>query len=288
MKFVHIGFPKTGTTFLQTQVFSRLKNFCFFDRSMAAPFLTPLKDYDDTVFDATMFERLLASVEQPGQDLLVSDESLTGLHHEVAFVNRSMIARRLRDAGFKRVIISIRNQFDVLESAYKQHVRSGGVLKFDDYVTFEPGRKQYIYPEYFEYESVYRLYSSLFGKDNLLVLQSERLRQPEYAESLFSFLSAEAMPLDFARCINRSLSYRKTQLLRLINFLTCNSFRPDHLVSRRISTAFAQRILAGLPIMNEPRSFLSARKRSQIEAFYGPGNSALARLAGIELAPEYP
>ena len=80
-------------------------------------------EHDDTIFDA---DNLAARLEQAcsgRRHALFSYEPLTGLEYRSAFVNRTLIATRLRRLGFERVIITIRNQFDVLESAYKQYVR---------------------------------------------------------------------------------------------------------------------------------------------------------------------
>ena len=289
MRVVHVGFPKTATTFLQTRVFSRLPlSFAYFDKWTSAPLFAPLMDHDDTLFDAHALANRLQAAWQDREKCLFSYEPLTGLHYQSGFVNRTQIARRLKDAGFDRAIITIRNQFDALDSAYRQHVKSGGVLKFDDYVQFDRAKAQYLYPEYFDYASIYGLYASTFGRGNVLVLQHENLHTAAFREELCRFLEIERIDVDAAAPVNVSLSRAKTAALRLINHLTYNAYRPSHLVSRRLSTDFFHRRLAAIPFWNDRRSFVDPAKRQVVAAFYQGSNRRLQDDAKIVLAPEYP
>lgn len=289
MRVVHIGFPKTATTFLQTSVFPQLpQGFNYPDNKTTEAFFRPIADHDDTIFDWEDSARRLAGVSQTHEHCLFSYEPLTGAHYRSAFVNRTLIARRLRQIGFDRVIITIRNQFDALESAYKQYVKSGGVLRFDDYVQFDPDKPRYLYPEYFDYLRIFRLYSETFGRDNVLILQHERLREPSFGKDLARFLAIEHFAIDVQAKINPSLSRDKTAILRVLNHLTYSSFQPSHLISKKISTAFFHRQLAALPMLNAAKSFFDTSKRTVIANYYERANQVLQDEACIVLAPQYP
>jgi hypothetical protein len=289
MKVVHIGFPKTGTTFLQEVVFPMLsKDFLYFDRIASAPFFAPVIDRDDTIFDVGALQRAIQRAWGGEGNVLSSYEPLTGLHYRSGFVNRTLIATRLKALGFERVIITIRNQFDALESAYKQYVRSGGVLKFDDYVTFDEDRPRYLYPEYFDYCAIARLYAEKFGGSNVLILQYERLHERSFVDELARFLAVTPFEVDFGSLINPSLSYEKTRILRVVNHLTYSGYQPSHLISRRISTSLFCRQLARLPFLNGGKSFLTLQKRAVIAAFYQRSNQELREQAKIALTSDYP
>jgi hypothetical protein len=288
MKVVHIGFPKTATTFLQRNVFPQLPaRFRYFDERVSAGVFAPLIHEDDTIFDSPGHQQQFAAAW--GNDsTLFSYESLTGLHYQTGFVNRTLIARRLRMLGFERVIITIRNQFDVLESAYKEYVKNGGVLKFADYAVFAPGKPRYLYPQYYDYQPIYRLYAEIFGKSNVLVLQHELLTEASFVRDLCRFLEVDELSVDSRVRVNTSLSAAKTEALRLINHLTYNSYRPSHLISKRFSTALFHRVLRKAPLANGSASCLDGRSRAEIAAYYHEANKRLAQDAGITLASSYP
>jgi hypothetical protein len=289
MRVVHIGFPKTATTFLQRSVFPRLSDsFIYFDKKASTPFFDELMNFDDTIYDASGVSRRFEHACEGRANALFSYEPLTGLHYRSAFANRTQIARRLRQAGFDRAIITLRNQFDALESAYKQYVKSGGILKCADYVTFDLDKPRYLYPEYFDYFSIYRLYADLFGAENVLVLQYENLRSSSFLEEICGFLHEASFEAVRTEAVNASLSCDKTRILRVLNHVAYSSFQPSHLISKRISTAFFYRQLCRLPLLNSRKSFLQPAARSAIAEFYRESNDKLRRSAGIALAPRYP
>ncbi|MDX1748554.1 MAG: hypothetical protein R3324_21690 [Halobacteriales archaeon] len=243
---------------------------------------------DDTIFDA---EEVAARVrERTGgaSRALFSYEGLTGADYRSGFVNRTQIARRLKRVGFHRVLVSIRNQFDVLESAYREYVRSGGVVGFREYVGLVPDRPLRLHPRYFQYDLIYDLYASVFGRPNVLVLQYEHLDHPGFAETLRDFLGVEAVEVGKGRPVNVSLSYEKTQFLRVSNHLTHSAHHPSSLVPRRLSTSAVERVLRAVPFGNSRRSFMTPSDRTAIAERHAESNRVLATRAGITLAPEYP
>lgn len=288
MRVVHIGYPKTGTTFLQRHVFPQLADYAFFGVEASGPLFTPLMHHDDTIFDGAALERRIDEVCRGCDNVLFSYEPLTGLEYRTGFVNRTLIAKRLLRLGFERVIITIRNQFDVLESTYKQYVQSGGVLKLDRYLTFNESETRYLYPQYFDYFSIHRLYAEIFGGSNVLLLQFEHLREPSFMETLSAFCGTTLPHVAAAETVNPSLSRGKTALLRLINHATYNAYRPSHLLSARISTSFFHRLLAAVPFGNGRGSLLDAATRAKIAAYYSDSNTRLAKAARVDLSPEYP
>jgi hypothetical protein len=289
MRVVHIGFPKTATKFLQTRVFPALpSSYAYFDGDAAERIFRPVTSHDDTIFDHDELAARLAQACSSAPHALFSYEPLTGLEYRSGFVNRTPIAQRLRKLGFERVIITIRNQFDVLESAYKEYVRNGGVLKVRHYLSFGSTEPRYLYAEYFDYSSIHRLYAEIFGGSNVLVLQHERLHEPSFRADLARFLGVDGWAAYGREAVHRSLSSRKTRLLRVINHYTSNAYHPSHPISNRISTSLFARALGALPFWNGSGSLLDPDLRATIAAFYRESNARLAKDAALALAPEYP
>ncbi|MEQ1856288.1 MAG: hypothetical protein ABL963_07455 [Longimicrobiales bacterium] len=290
MKAVHVGFPKTATTFLQTAVFPGLVSpgFVYVPQEASIRLFASLIDDDDTIYNpAMMAERLLETVGA-SEAVLFSYEGLTGHHYRSGFMNRSQIARRLKQAGFDRVLITIRNQFDALESAYKQYIKGGGVLRFREYITFDESRTRYLDPRYFDYHLIYDLYGSTFGPSNVLVLQYERLREPEFLETLSRFLCARASDIEWGDSFNRSLSFEKMALLRICNHFTYSSLHPSTLISKRVSTSAVHRLMSRLPFGNSDRSFHDEGTRASVARFYADSNRRLAEAARVALTSSYP
>jgi hypothetical protein len=183
------------------------------------------------------------------------------------------------------VIITIRNQFDVLESTYKEYVRGGGLLRFEEYVRFDGPLRRCMDPAYFDYYPIYRLYADLFGRSSVLVLQYEDLGSAVFLEALSSFLEIGLIDaVEPGVAVNPSLSRAKTKALRVINHLIV----PARLVSKRVSPSFFHRQLARLPTLNGRGSFLDAAMRGVTANFYRSSNERLRKEAGIPLASSYP
>jgi hypothetical protein len=290
VRAVHIGFPKTATTFLQTAVFPRLESpgFAYVPHESSIRLFASLIDDDDTIYDLEMTAERVRECAQESEAVLFSYEGLTGHHYRSGFMNRSQIARRLKQIGFDRVLITIRSQFDALESAYKQYIKGGGVLRFCDYVTFDASKTRYLDPRYFDYHLIHDLYASTFGPSNVLVLQYERLREPEFLEALKGFLSVRTTTLEWGALSNKSLSFEKMSLLRVCNHFTYSGLRPSSLFSKRVSTSAVHRILRRLPFGNSDRSFHDEGTRASVARFYADSNRRLAESARITLAAAYP
>lgn len=284
MRVVHIGFPKTGTKFLQKSVFPRLAHGTYAYIGTSAQLFEPLIHRDDTVFDAPDMRSRLAAASNGYANVLFSYEPLTG-EPLTGFVNRTMIANRLREIGFDRIIVTIRNQFDILESAYKEYVRNGGLSRFEDYVRFDGPTRRSLDPVYFDYFSIYRLYAELFGKANVLVLQYENIGDTGFLAALSAFLGIGPIEgVDYSTAVNPSLSRGKTEALRIINHLIV----PARLITKRVSSSFFHRQLARLPARNGSGSFLDATTRGRVADFFRDSNERLRTETGIALATSYP
>jgi hypothetical protein len=181
--YLHVGYPKTGTTFLQQEIFPKLSGVHYIPYASAKPELCTIMRQGEVWFDESGVKASLERLFRPGKNL-ISKESLIGDFFVYKMINSSISARRLA-ALFPgaRILITIRNQYDMMESVYKQYLHIGGVKKFRDFVQFKGGRFETRYDkwdpgvtiEMFDYLKVIRLYESLFGRANLLVLPYEGL-----------------------------------------------------------------------------------------------------------------
>ena len=189
---VHIGFHKTGSTWLQHVLFTPDSD-CFFplapDRSVdQRKYLGKRFVRDDDRYLLSSFELNTAAIQQaveavlekndPGDRVpVISYERLSGNPHAGSFDAR-IIADRIR-AAFPdaRIFIVIREQKDAILSTYFQYLKIGGIDSSRDYLTRSyDGRRPGFSPAAFSYIDLVDYYCGLFSPEHVLVLPYEMLR----------------------------------------------------------------------------------------------------------------
>ena len=105
----HIGFPKTGTSYLQKDIFPIVKNINYVESGKILPLLHQLIETDDSYYNESKVRAELNRVHHSNLSMLFSYEALCGHHINTEFPNRSQIARRLKAAGVNKIIITVRN-----------------------------------------------------------------------------------------------------------------------------------------------------------------------------------
>ncbi len=98
-----------------------------------------------------------------------------------------------------KILIVTRNYDEIIRSNYSQYIKSGGDLGWEPYLN------KYLHLLIKEYDFNYliNLYSSVFGKDNVIVIPYELLRD-DY-EKCFSFLD-EKLDLNYYRIPNEKFN----------------------------------------------------------------------------------
>lgn len=176
---IHIGYPKTASSWLQDEYFPKVKNCSVISRkTIQHCFLEPGAfefDYDNT---RNEFQKV------PGKHLILSDELLLGRLRPggvKGFLTKE-VANRLKEVFPEaQIIIFIRNQVDMIVSAYLQYVRSGGnysISKFmfpDNYKGSRSNKLVLLGLDYFLYHHVINYYKSLFGEKQVHIFLYEDL-----------------------------------------------------------------------------------------------------------------
>lgn len=192
---LHPGFHKTGTTFLQEQVFSVAPLFtqpwarqCIYDH-----FFYP----HELGFDAQSVRKSLEAIAGTGKDAAVtvlSEEGLSGNPFNGA--RESAAHARHLNAVFPeaKVVITVRRQAAMLRAIYLQYLKAGGRHSPQDF--FNPKQE----PEFtvfdvqtWHYHRLVEHYATLFGEENILVLPQEHLQhdQADFVDQLCAFVGVE-------------------------------------------------------------------------------------------------
>lgn len=183
---IHVGAGKTGTTFLQEEVFSKHKDINYLGKSKAIDtgWLISLQYSDDFLFDKKKQE-FKTSIHQ------LFDTDRVNLLSSEAFISRGGVyynqSRRICEVfDDPKIIITLRDPLDAIVSFYKYNVMQGNIAapleesidwKRTPMVFFK--RKPIYLPDFY-YDEIISSYRDLVGEENLCVLRYEdMLSNPE-------------------------------------------------------------------------------------------------------------
>lgn len=174
----------------------------------------------------------------PGMANIFSDEGMVGPLFYNSGINQKEIADKLKALGFKKIIITIRDQVKLVDSVYRQYIMEGGVGKVGEFFN------RIFSLDYCNYYSLVAYYLKLFGEENVLVLTNCEMRREkektihqieQFTGGRYSRERAEGIKLN-PRHANTSVSNLSVRLLRLINHFTYNKHKPSNLICNKIST----------------------------------------------------
>jgi hypothetical protein len=185
---LHVGYHKTGTTWLQEAVFARPETGfhpAWPDRRVLVDeIVLPNELHWDAAAAAAGVEASRVPPAAGGTLVpVLSHERLGGNPHSGGHDSLTIARRLQRLFPDAKVLLVAREQRSMIASWYIQHVREGGVASLREFLRpIEPGtgRIPRFDPRYFEFDHLARAYRELFGADRVLVLPYEWLRaEPE-------------------------------------------------------------------------------------------------------------
>jgi len=259
--FIHIGFPKCASTFMQKAFFPAIKDVEYIgkfppDRDLyrginsegsvdnnlkiTTEWLKAIYTRLPKDFNALETRVALCDVIQKieKRKIVCSNEGLTGfLMHDPAMA--SVIAERIKAvAPESRIIIVLRNQISLISSLYRMYVATGGccalktLLKPQEEISGHS--HDTIFMSHLKYDVLIKYYYDLFGKDNVLVIFFEDLvsEQKKCLSEVLCFMGSD----DRSSCENlmkhhvgATLNFGIT-LKRLTNSFMKTRRYPDHLL----------------------------------------------------------
>lgn len=298
MKIAHIGYPKTGTTFLQKNIYPNLAGIKYFDYKTADKLFYETIYLDDLDIDLDKEKAKFSDYLKAKETCLFSFESLAGAPFIYKGANRSLIPKRLKYYGFERIIITIRNQTDMLDSMYRQYVVQGGVMNFTNFLNLNKKWPMSIHPfydGYLDYDKLIKVYFDVFGKSNVLVLQQEdfKPKSDTIKAELIAFTGAEKFTQGLPQRSNESLTNLSIRLLRFCNHFIFTSQKPNNLIWNRINTWFVRRVFAVIldpflfRFISSKRSYLDQQMKDWVKKRYSESNGRLKDMLEKNLDKKY-
>jgi len=296
---IHVGFPKAGSTFLQRRVFVEGNGFhapWTLGSAEAVEAFVICDGYSFSPEQAlSFFRKGIEEAEQKGLKPVISHEYLTGnaFNKERQYYGYEVSDRLSRTFPNARILLLVREQISMILSTYQQYVRQGGafcIRKFLGEGPLRPGIAPQFNRDFLQYQNVISRYQELFGKDSVLVLPIEFLKEsPEdFLRKLSEFSGVGPIPEKTNQVENASSSAFTVELRRIYNNLIDthgNPFGKTYTFRNRV----AERMRKGVELL-APREWQERKAKSNREVVervignsYSHGNALASEKIGMDL-----
>ncbi len=313
---LHIGLHKTGTRYLQREVFGQLDPTLYNvnPESVWLPLRQAVRRCNDTLAREAAREAVRQwRYSGDGRSLIISEPHISGdmygNHHD--FAENAALMRELFPEA--RILYFVRDQADWLQSAYRQQLVKGGSVPPHVFLNhydgaFVPRPDRWVYGARTvealnqRFLAIYNIYRDLFGEERVDLVRQEDLRgHPEVVKArIANILGLTALPeVRREKTQNRSYSALAIQIFHP----GTRQYRPTptaddlgHRPSRhrkalrplkRLRRLFIQHVFDKL-IYRDWDLLGADAMRERIKAHYAEENREIARIAGITLARTRP
>ena len=203
--YIHVGLHKTATTFLQNEIFPKLKGVKYYN-------LIKAKNRQEILF---------ASMEENGK-ILISDEDISGT--PLIFGSKAIEREKMAYALHKlfpdaKIIVGIRDK-DSWFNSVKNHI-----LRTYPYRGKKEVMENFDY-EYLEFDKYINLLKKLFGENNVYVYVYEDLKANpnKFIEGICKFIGVET-PYFENKIINRRISKWQLKIINMIAMLVRKCYK---------------------------------------------------------------
>lgn len=277
--FIHIGYQKTASTFLQSKVFPECKGLDVLncsDDEIIQWFFEHFINVDAHSFSEGDFIREFD--EQLGQKdserciRAISDENLCGDIY-TGLESKQLMQRLHEVFGETQILIVIRNQVDLILSTYSNYVLHGGTEKFPQWIWGEPTRHGRLLRKVC-YSPLVADYIELFGRERVCVVQHEQLFDDKVGLPNFLSRFGLSFPELPRKRINPGTTLRGNAIRVLMNRLGLGKMRGR------------QRLFALLRNNSSDRSYAKSILGAHLDEIYAD-NRKLEVVVGQKLAENY-
>ncbi len=300
---IHIGYHKTGSTFLQRRIFKHHPRIHVVNRKeLKRVFLRVGSLHFDAAGAGEWIAAQRRTAESGRDSMVISDEELSGNIHtggNGGYLPKEVADRLHTVLPDAQVAIFIRNQYDIIESVYRQYVKKGGTLGIKKYL-FDQGGLNHRFPlfsfDHFEYHPLIAYYIALFGRERVHVFLNEEMKNDIDAFLADFFARTSIPPADGAsrkerKWANVRMSFASIFLARLTN-----RFYGSDPINRRVIVhipgfyKICRAVYRGIDRLSivrsidRKRSFLSDALRDRITERYASSNRKLASLINVDLS----
>ncbi|HIW12366.1 MAG TPA: hypothetical protein H9891_04320 [Candidatus Salinicoccus stercoripullorum] len=233
--YLHVGYHKTATTFMQGSIFPNLKHVNFIHPDYIMGDLRKLRLGRLTGYQIDLIRDEFDSFEND-RPLLISYEGLSGSPFAPKKVKKQReILKDLRrvfpaDRYDVHIIVGLREQVDLITSLYVQHIHQGGVMDAGEYVQY--CRSNGVL-ENFHYQNYLEEIEAIFGRDHMYIMIFEAFKKApaEELQKLLNYMGEPEIPeyeeVKSVRKANKSFGTAQVALGRRMNQLFKTPIHPE-------------------------------------------------------------
>lgn len=232
--YIHVGYHKTATTFLQKSIYPKLKNqITYLSRAHVQAYLYDIRHKKLSDKAITGLRNGFESMMEAEKPLLISYEGLSGnpMSTKKKVKDNHTILKDLRrvfpeESYDVHIIAGVRRQLDLLTSLYVQYVHQGGYKQAP--AVFEEWEQLGVLNGYYYFSYMERIIQ-LFGKSNYYLMQYERFREDEMTElrNLLQYMGVTEVPEYSTSKVNRSYGTMQVKAARKMNYFLKTPFNPE-------------------------------------------------------------
>ena len=274
----HIGYHKTATTWFQKNFYPFVNHISFIERQKIRSYFyeNNIENFDSNIHQVFCDEELSGNIHNGGLSGFLTDN----------------VAQKISKFNNPKVIIFIRNQYDIIASSYMQYVKEGGnysISKYISHSSFPRSNRSALFSyAHFDYYRLIKLYESLIGKENIYVYLFE-----DFVQDNKGFISEFIKDHDFDILIedldfisnNRSYSYLSYRLARFFNCFTREkTLFKYYILHIPYLYKYVREILSRISFSSlKPRNLLTKKIKREILSYYKLSNSNLSKEYGFKL-----
>lgn len=276
---VHIGFPKTGSTYLQKKVFSKLKNVKVIGQPRRSSnrlidnFILKITDLEKFEYNNCDINKDFEFLTKGEKNIIISEETFaTGSSHN-GNVCRFQISQRLFNiCNDFTIFIVVRKPVDLIKSVYKQKIKFDNKfsLSINDWIEIEKKRigiKTSIFDTYDQTQLI-KHYQSIFK--NILIFNYEELETSpieflnkiKVSNPCFHSLDIENISNNY---INKSYDPKIYKLKRYIDKVPFVKVFYKLEILKKIATVL-NRNCCDLKLSNKNEKFINSKLKLDFEA----------------------
>lgn len=299
---IHIGYHRTGTTWLQRGLFQdrELGFQSAFSGQIAKALVYPNALDFDAKTASQVFEVGIREAQEQGRIPVVSAERLSGNPLSGGYDSKELAERIAQVFPTGKILIVIREQRQMILSTFKRYIRAGGPCSLGNFME-PPGRGRGRVPlfdlDHFRYHRLIEHYTNLFDRSAVCVLPYEQLRADPlvFLAAIADFAGApngsdRLAQLQEGRARNVGLSGLGLALKRGLNPIAARSrINPGALFDAPavdrvfLRTAHALDRLTGPGVRRRYEDRLRRAIDAQVGDYYQESNRATAALTGLDL-----
>jgi len=287
---IHIGFPKTATTWFQESFFPNINDISFVEKE-----ITNRNIINPNAFSFNKTEVLNTfKTFAADKKLIISSERLVGTFNRGwlnGFQPKELANRLNAIFPAATIIVFIRKQDDAISSAYQQYIKNGGTYSTNKYLN---SSSFFLFNlDHLRYYEIINYYCELFGRDQVKIYLFEDFKKDPIA-FVQKFATEHQLDCDWNRIsfrpVNESPPKLALPLLKLTNrFYYMGYPFKQYLIpirgSRGIATWLSRSNTLGKKATKE--QILSKHNLPYIADYYRESNNQLMNKLGVKGLEEY-